>query len=75
MKMKWDNVSKTFSVASELSVLSKRHFKKTKAQKVQSLTLLPATLLWFLYFSFFGKRTEASYSFCREDVGVSSLGT
>lgn len=51
MKIKWDNVSKTFSIASELSVLNKRHFrKKTKVQKVQSLTLLPPYWGFFIFF-------------------------
>lgn len=53
MKIKWDDVSKTFSVASEMYVLSERHFKKkkkneTKPQKVQPLTFLPPSYDFFI---------------------------
>lgn len=70
MKIKWDNVSKTFSIASELSVLNKRHFKKKHKGTESSVTDASATILGFLYF-FSGKKTEASCSFCREGVGIS----
>lgn len=50
MKIKWDDVSKTFSVASEMYVLSERYFKKneTKPQKVQPLTFLPPSYDFFI---------------------------
>lgn len=50
MKMKWDDVSKTLSVASEMYVLGERHFKKyeTQPQKVQSLTFLPPSYDFFI---------------------------
>lgn len=58
MKIKWDDVSKTFSVASEMYVLSERHFKKneTKPQKVQPLTFLPPS---YDFFIIFGKKTSS----------------
>lgn len=50
MKIKWDDVSKTFSVASEMYVLRERHFKKheTKPQKVQLLTFLLPSCDFFI---------------------------
>lgn len=60
IRIKWDNVSQTLSVASEIYGLNDDTLKQQNKTTKSSVTEVSATILWFLFMAlnFFGKKTR-----------------